>query len=48
MKASLLARLEALKAVDSFIIIKALDSDWVLDYEYKTPVKRNNEYFGSW
>jgi hypothetical protein len=48
MKAGLLARLEALRAEDSFIIIKALDADWALDYEYKSPVKRNNEDFGKW
>lgn len=48
MKASLLARLEALVPKAKQEIIKADDKDWVLDYEYVAPVKPSNEYFGEW
>ena len=46
MKASLIKRLETLTPKKKMKIIKAKDSGWDLDYEYKTPVNGVKSYSG--
>lgn len=46
MKANFISRLKKIEPRKAILIIKAKDSDWLLDYEYKTPENGIKKHLG--